>query len=181
LRVDCNRSCEHERNSGKVKPLSNQQDNSGDRASSKLSPSKESTSKPVERTRAAVAREVNLPERKLRSAQELKAKAPELVAKVRAGEMTMAQAKKEVRKEETRQQKTARPVDLPDLDILENGLISVLRNAEKMTDATLQFLKSTSEPGTGVKIKIRAVVTLLRDFSKKATKYADALENGMRG
>jgi hypothetical protein len=105
LRVDCNRSCEHERNSGKVKPLSNQQDNSGDRASSKLSPSKESTSKPVERTRAAVAREVNLPERKLRSAQELKAKAPELVAKVRAGEMTMAQAKKEVRKEETRKTK----------------------------------------------------------------------------
>ena len=71
---------EKAKEAGKVKPLSNQRDNSEDTSSPKLSPTKESTS----RTRAAVAKEANLPERKLRAAQELKAKAPELSAKVRA-------------------------------------------------------------------------------------------------
>jgi hypothetical protein len=45
-------------------------------------------------TRAAVAKEAKLPERKLRAAQQIKKASPALAAKVRAGEMTLKQAKK---------------------------------------------------------------------------------------
>lgn len=45
-------------------------------------------------TRAAVAREANFPERKLRAAQEIKKADPELAAKVRAGDLTLKQAKR---------------------------------------------------------------------------------------
>src|SRR5208282_916911 len=143
-----------------------------DRASDSAKPEESATYKKPD-SRKEVAKEANLPERKLRSAQELKKKAPELAEKVRAGAMTMAQAKKEVRKQETREQKSARPATMPDLDLLENGLISIIRSAEKTTDAMTQFLKSSPELGMGTKIKIKELVKLLRDFSKKAAKYAD--------
>lgn len=48
-------------------------------------------------TRAAVAKEAKLPERKLRAAQELKAAAPELAQQVRAGEKTLREAKQEIK------------------------------------------------------------------------------------
>lgn len=51
-------------------------------------------------TRAAVAKEMNLPERKLRAAQEVRKKAPELAEKVRNGKMSLLEAKKAARREE---------------------------------------------------------------------------------
>jgi len=46
-------------------------------------------------TRASVAKEAKLPERKLRAAQEIKKVSPELAAKVRTGDLTLKQAKRE--------------------------------------------------------------------------------------
>ena len=53
-----------------------------------------------ERTRAAVAREAKVPERKLRTVMEIREKAPELVSKVRAGSLSLAEAKRQIRKAE---------------------------------------------------------------------------------
>jgi N6-adenosine-specific RNA methylase IME4 len=51
-------------------------------------------------TRAEIAREAKLSERKLRAAAELKRKCPEAAAKVRAGELSLADAIREVRRAE---------------------------------------------------------------------------------
>jgi N6-adenosine-specific RNA methylase IME4 len=48
-------------------------------------------------TRKDVAKEFNLPERKLRTVAEVKKAAPELIEKVRAGETTLLQAKREIK------------------------------------------------------------------------------------
>jgi ParB-like chromosome segregation protein Spo0J len=56
-----------------------------------------------ERTRAAVAREARVPERKLRTVIEIRQKAPELVSQVRAGLISLADAKRQVRKAELNQ------------------------------------------------------------------------------
>jgi N6-adenosine-specific RNA methylase IME4 len=55
---------------------------------------------PTERTRAAVAKEFGISERKLRHAAELHKKAPEKLEKVRSGELQLSQAIREVRKDE---------------------------------------------------------------------------------
>ena len=57
-------------------------------------------------TRAEVAKEMKIPERKLRSVAEVKKSAPELIQKVRDGEMTLIQAKREIKetKRETRRE-----------------------------------------------------------------------------
>ena len=51
-----------------------------------------------ERTRTAVAKEAGVSGRKLQTAQEIKKAAPHLVPAIRAGEMTLAEARREVRK-----------------------------------------------------------------------------------
>jgi bisphosphoglycerate-dependent phosphoglycerate mutase len=56
-----------------------------------------SKSQPKERTRAAVAKEAKLPERKLRAVAAIKKKKPELIPKVLARELTIAQATREIR------------------------------------------------------------------------------------
>lgn len=58
------------------------------------------TPKPKTDTRAAVAKEMKIPERKLRTAQEVKKAAPELISKVRSGEITLAEAKRAVARTE---------------------------------------------------------------------------------
>ncbi len=58
-----------------------------------------STSPSKDRTRSAVAKSSKLPERKLRLAQEVKKAAPELVDRVRAGRLTLVEAKKIARLE----------------------------------------------------------------------------------
>jgi len=55
--------------------------------------------KPKTDTRKEVAKEYNLPERKLRTVAEVKKAAPELIAKVRSGETTLLQAKREIKEE----------------------------------------------------------------------------------
>lgn len=57
------------------------------------------STKPKTDTRKQVAKEFNLPERKLRAVAEVKKAAPELIAKVRAGETTLLQAKREIKEE----------------------------------------------------------------------------------
>lgn len=64
----------------------------GDTLTSKLSePHKE-------RTRVAVSKEARVPERKLRTVMEVKKRNPELVSKVRAGSISLAEAKRQVRR-----------------------------------------------------------------------------------
>jgi hypothetical protein len=62
-----------------------------------------SDTEPAEKidTRAAVAKEARLPERKLRAAQELKAAAPELAQQVRTGELTLRGAKQQIANRES--------------------------------------------------------------------------------
>lgn len=62
-------------------------------------------------TRKEVAKEFNLPERKLRTVAEVKKAAPEMIAKVRAGETTLLQAKREIKeakREERREENRAK-------------------------------------------------------------------------
>jgi N6-adenosine-specific RNA methylase IME4 len=56
--------------------------------------------KPKTDTRAAVAKEFAIPERKLRTAQEVKKSSPELLQKVRDGQISMAEAKRTIKRAE---------------------------------------------------------------------------------
>jgi len=69
-----------------------------------------SDSKPSkERTRAAVAKEFNVSESKLRTVQALEDTAPELVEKVRHGALTLKQAKRAAVAKEFQLQSSPRP------------------------------------------------------------------------
>ncbi len=56
--------------------------------------------RPKADNRAAVAKEMRIPERKLKAVMEIKKAAPELVGRVRAGELSLAEARRQVRRTE---------------------------------------------------------------------------------
>lgn len=64
-------------------------------------------------TRAAVAKEAKIPERKLRDVGTVAKAAPDLLPKIADGKMTVKQAKKEVGRREREAAKAAIPADLP--------------------------------------------------------------------
>lgn len=71
----------------------------------------ESVGKPG--TRAAVAREAKVSERRVRTVAEVAKVAPEMVDDIAAGKVTLKQATKAVRKQEKQKRKAVLPVDLP--------------------------------------------------------------------
>lgn len=86
---------------GKGRP----KDSLSDNVTDKRSPT------PKTDTRKEVAKEYKLPERKLRTVAEVKKAAPEMIAKVRAGETTLLQAKREIKeakREERREENRAK-------------------------------------------------------------------------
>jgi len=82
---------------GSVKPLSNQRLNDSDNASETLNDRNKTTYRD---TRKEIAKEANVPERKLRTVQEIKKSSPALLEKVRSGEISLAEAKRTVRRED---------------------------------------------------------------------------------
>ena len=56
--------------------------------------------KPTERTRASVAKEFGVPERKLRAMQEISKKAPEMANAIRSGQKTISDATREIKRAE---------------------------------------------------------------------------------
>jgi N6-adenosine-specific RNA methylase IME4 len=83
------------------------------------------TSKPKTDTRAAVAKEMKVPERKLRAVAEVKKAAPEMIAKVRAGDMTLLQAKREIKEQQREARREANRAKVEEaespLEIVEAG------------------------------------------------------------
>lgn len=69
--------------------------------------------RPKTDTRAAVAREAKVPERKMRAVAEVAKSKPEMVDKIAKGEISIKQAVKAVKKERKEQAKAAIPSDLP--------------------------------------------------------------------
>lgn len=160
---------------GKIKPLSNHKDNSEDTSSPKISPTKE-------RTRIAVAKEAKIPERMVRAVQEIKAKAPELIEKVRSGEMTVSQAKHQALKTETKQFKAERAAEihLPSLAQIISQSNTFFIALDTKLGTAIQELKEAKEIPMGLQISGKELVKLLYKISKHAAEYADKLEKSLR-
>lgn len=160
---------------GQDKPLKNQKDNVAHDVTSDVIPKQTKTLR-------TTAKEFKAPQRSVVAIRQIKEKAPELIAKMRSGEITLAQAKTEALKEDTKKFKAERSqeVNVPSLSQFISQANTFFIVLDTKLNSAIKDIKAVPTLPPGLMISGRELVKILKKISTHAAEYADKLESAMR-